>query len=723
MTLSDQDIRDRLAAARLPAMPQILLKLLELCQDDGAGMAEIARLVANDTGMATKILTVAHSAAYQRGGQKGGLMQALGVLGADLIKSLVISESVYQAFNGFSLGARTDLRPFWKHALGTAVLARDIARAMDYAQPEEAYLAGLLHDVGRLALLSAAPEEYAGLFPAEDNQALCAAEQRSLQITHVQAGALVAARWNLDSFIADAILYHHEPQARLEGAHPLIRLVHLAQQLADHDPALPLAPDSGSLCSLEPESLQTICQGAAVQVQKAAAFLGIDLSGVPDRADTAQQQLADEVRNMTLLSELGQSLQRQSELAQLLKQMRQQATLQLGLEDTAVFLLDASTQTLQGASMAEPQQRLGELSLRLGGPGGGGTLAQAALQQRVGFVSRQAGLQSLVEEQLLRIFNAETLVCVPLLAGGQCLGLLLGGVPGWQQAELQRRMRYLQGFGAQAGKALQAARRAGADVADGPQPARADNDARLQAERQEQRASARRVVHEVNNPLAIIKNYLEVLDDKLTRQEPVAGEIGVLHEEIERIGHIMGEWVGDAPAAPAGMADINLAINKLVVLLRDSKFMPSSVELVTRLPAQPCEVEGSADTLKQILLNLVKNAVEVLPRGGRIDIVNNGQVPRNGRLFYVVCVSDNGPGIPTEHRSKLFSPVQSSKPGSNRGIGLSIVQGLVKKLGGSIACVSTTTKGTMFEICLPVPAAQAQMAAALAIPAVQHVPS
>ena len=213
------------------------------------------------------------------------------------------------------------------------------------------------------------------------------------------------------------------------------------------------------------------------------------------------------------------------------------------------------------------------------------------------------------------------------------------------------------------------------------------------------------MVHEVNNPLAIIKNYLAVLDDKLARQEPVQGELGVLHEEIDRIGYIMGEFVGAAPAPQRGTAEINQTISKLELLLRESKFLPPSVELVVQLPAQPCPIDGSADTLKQILLNLVKNSVEAMPKAGRIEIVNNGQVQRNGRFFYALCVSDDGPGIPAEHRSKLFSPVQSAKPGPNRGIGLSIVQGLVHKLGGSIACVSTTTMGTMFEVCLPVPAA------------------
>ncbi|NVO04972.1 MAG: HDOD domain-containing protein, partial [Rhodoferax sp.] len=331
MNQSEKDIRNRLLVARLPAMPQILLKLLGLCQADGAGMAEMAKLVANDAGMTAKVLQVANSAAYHRGGQKVGLMQALGTLGSDMIKTLVISESVFQTFNGFPGSGGVDMRRFWKHALTAAVLARELARAMDYAQQEEAYLAGLLHDVGRLALLSAAPEEYTALFQIEDADTLCRVEQRSLQLSHAEAGAWLVERWQMDSFMADAILYHHEPGARVEGAHALIRIVHLAHQLSHHDPLMPLDDTAGALCQVASSQLQAMAQGAAGQVSKAAGFLGIDLSGLDDgpaaaapvapapRVDASQQLLVEEMRNRALLSELAQTLARQKDDAQLLK--------------------------------------------------------------------------------------------------------------------------------------------------------------------------------------------------------------------------------------------------------------------------------------------------------------------------------------------------------------------------------------------------------------------
>lgn len=678
-------------------MPQILLKLIELCEADEAGMSELAKLIANDAGMTAKVLGVANSAAYHRGGNKVGLLQALNVLGSELIKTLVISESVFQTFNGFPHSSGLDLRGFWKHSLTVAVLAREIAKSIDYSQPEEAYLTGLLHDVGRLALLAAAPNQYVHNFLMPDNAELCAVEQRALQISHSEAGAWLIERWNLDSFMADSVLYHHEDTARLQSAHPLIRIVHLAHLLGDLDPALPLAADVGALCQLDASELQVIVQGAAAQIKRAAEYLGVDISEVPDvlappvhipmpsASDQAQVRLTDEMRHRTLMAELGQALARQTGDAQLLEAMRQNARMMFNLDDTVVFLMNGSGQALMGVSFDEQRQRLAEFSITLAG---GGLIAESALQRRPAFVGPEKGLRSLVEDQLLRIFGAECLVCVPIASASRCLGMLVAGVPGWRMTELKRQEKWLQAFGVQGAAALSAA-------AD-----RGEIDRRIATLKDDYKLSSRKLVHEVNNPLAIIKNYLGVLDDKFSRQEPVTEEILILNEEIDRVGNILSEFAGAAPKVQESATDVNRIVKDLVRLFRESKFMPPSVQISAQMPEQPAEIDGSADAVKQILINLIKNAVEALPAGGQIVVQNSGTVVREGRAFFELSVIDSGPGMPAEVMANLFAPVRSTKAGKNRGVGLSIVHGLVKKLNGVITCRSSK-EGTVFELLMP----------------------
>ncbi len=709
MTQSIQDIRNHLLVARLPAMPQILLKLIELCEADEAGMTELAKLIANDAGMTAKVLGVANSAAYHRGGNKVGLLQALNVLGSELIKTLVISESVYQTFNNFPHSSGLDLRGFWKHSLTVAVLAREIAKAMNYAQPEEAYLTGLLHDVGRLALLAAAPNDYVHIFVMADNADLCTLEQRTLQISHAEAGAWLIERWNLDSFMADSVLYHHEDTARLAAAHPLIRIVHLAHLMGDADAEQPLAADVGELCQLEVAELDVIVQGAAAQVKRAAEYLGVDISDVQDIlappvqipvasvSDQAQGRLTDEMRNRSLMAELGQALARQKDDAQLLDAMRQNARMLFNLEDTVIFLMNGSGQSLVGVSFGEHRQRLAEFSITLSA---GGLMAESALQKRPAFIGPERGLRSIAEDQLLRIFGAECLVCVPIASASRCLGMLVAGVPGWRMADLKRQEKWLVTFGAQAASALSAA------------SDRGEMDRRIASLKDEYRSSSRKMVHEVNNPLAIIKNYLGVLDEKSARQEPLSDEISILNEEIDRVSNILGEFAGAVPKVQENVTDINRVVRDLVRLFRESKFMPPSVQISAQMPEQPAEIDGPADVIKQILINLIKNAVEALPMGGQIVVQNNGSVHRDGRAFYELSVIDTGPGIPAEVLAHLFSPVQSTKPGKNRGVGLSIVHGLVKKLNGLISCRSSK-EGTVFELLMPARKAVRPMAAAL----------
>ncbi|MEX5745316.1 HDOD domain-containing protein [Massilia sp. X63] len=721
MQQSDQDIRNRLLIARLPAMPQILVRLIEHLQADDLGMPELAALISKDAGMTGKLLAVANSSAYQRHQRNVNLEQSLVALGTDMIKTLVISDSVFQTFNNFPHSGSTDLRAFWKNSLGTAVIARDIARAVEYPHQEEAYLAGLLHNVGRLALLATAPKEYAYNFTARDDEDLCAVEQRTLQITHAEAGAWLIERWQLDSFLADAVLYHHEASERLESAHPLIRIVRLAHVLSSHADDEAQVAEAAALCGIDGEQAAQMLAGAARQIDKAAAHLGIDLAGAddipappayaPPSLDPVQQRLSEEVRNMVLVSEVGQSFARQQGESGLLEAMTRSARILFDFGNAVVLLENPTGHALVGAP-TQGSQRIAEFAVPLAK---GGAIAKSALERRPAFIGREphdGGTLGLAEEQLLRMLGTESMVCVPLVAGARCLGVLIGGIAAWQVPYCQRRERFMQSFGAQAASALENmlserghARRQLAHVAE------------------EYREASRRVVHEVNNPLSIIKNYLSVLDSKLARQEPVNTEMSILNEEIDRVGQLVSS-LADLKPSEAGPrpTDVAKVVDEVQRLFRSTGFVPATVDIAVTMHDEASRIEGDADVLKQILVNLVKNAIEALGNtGGRVEIINRGHVNRERQLYLELVVNDNGPGLSREVLAHLFSPVKSTKDGAHHGLGLSIVHSLVKKLGGHIACRSGRS-GTAFEILLPAwsgagTAAGPALASPMALPA------
>lgn len=689
-------------------MPQILIKLLAHLQADDLGMPELAALVSQDAGMTGKILAVAHSSAYHRTSRQASLEQSMVALGTDMIKTLVISDSVFQTFNSFPNSGATDLRAFWKSSLTAAVLARELARRIAYGQLEEAYLAGLLHNVGRLALLAAAPKEYAFNFHARDDEDLCAVEQRTLEITHTEAGAWLIERWQLDSFMADAVLYHHESSDRLEAAHPLIRIVRLAHVMACHSHDRALIDATRGLCGLGPDEPDALLAHAARQVEKAAIHLGIDLAGAddlpalpafapPPPVDPVQQRLSEEVRNLVLVSEIGQTFTRQHGKGGetgLLESMTRSARILFDFENAVVLLENPTGHALVGAPTAH-LQRIAEFTVPLTH---GGAVAQAALERRLGFIRRDGRPLGLAEEQLLRLLGTESLVCVPLVAGARCLGVLVGGLAAWQLPACQKRERFLQSFGTQAAGALETA------LAE-----RGNARRQLAHMAEEYREASRRVVHEVNNPLSIIKNYLSVLDSKLERQEPVAGELSILNEEIDRVGQLVNSLTEIQPDGNTGLhgaaapvsADVAKVVDDVLRLFRTTNFIPANVEIVVSMASEANRIDGDPDILKQILVNLIKNAIEALAAsGGRIEIANRGHVNRERRLYLELVVSDTGPGLSHDVLANLFSAVKSTKEGPHHGLGLSIVHSLVKQLNGHIAVRSGAT-GTSFEILLP----------------------
>ena len=710
MHQSDNDICNRLLIARLPAMPQMLIKLIEHLQADDLGMQELAALVSTDPGMTSKILSVANSSAYHRSGRTIGLEHSLITLGTDMIKLLVIGESVFQTFNNFPHSGSTDLRSFWKHSLTAAVIARELAARIQYAQAEEAYLAGLLHNVGRLALLATAPQEYAFNFTARDDEDLCAVEQRTLQITHAEAGAWLIERWHLDSFLADAVLYHHEPSDKLADSHPLIRIVRVAHLLATHNVDGIDVAEGLPLCGLSVEQAAEICAAAALKVGKAAVDLGIDLAGAdeimapsayaPTPRDPVQQRLSDDVRSLVLVSEVGQAFARQQGESALLEAMTRSARILFDFDNAIILLENASGHALVGTPSGA-QQRVAEFSVALDK---GGALADAALERKLAFIPGEAHQIGLAEQQLLRILGTDCMVCVPLVAGARCLGVLVGGVSNWQVATCKKRERFMQSFGVQAANALETA-----------MAGRGHARPQLAHVAEEYREASRRVVHEVNNPLSIIKNYLSVLDDKLNRQEPVVGEMSILNEEIDRVGHLINGLTEMPKIDGARATSLARVVDDVLRLFHATGFVPAQVALVASMSPVCGDIECDADILKQILVNLIKNAVEALPDGGKIEIADRNHVNREHRLYVELVVSDDGPGLPPDVLANLFSAVRSTKDGEHRGLGLSIVHGLVTKAGGMITCRSGPG-GTAFELLLPV-AASALASVAFTSPA------
>ena len=363
------------------------------------------------------------------------------------------------------------------------------------------------------------------------------------------------------------------------------------------------------------------------------------------------------------------------------------AEVKFGFDNVLFMMRDFEDDTcLRGVTLDSTRKSFSEFSIPLRS---GGAISDAVENRQIAFLNSGSAALSLAEDQLFRLLAAEHLVCLPLFASQSGpMGVIIAAVAAYRLDDLHARTSSLRTFASQAAIAIESVR------------TKAVESARIT---EKYRQASRWIVHEASNPLSIIKNYLAVLDAKVTRKEPVQAEVAILSQEIDRVSHILRGLTDVQIESPIEQLDIKQVVADVARFLMVTGFVPPSIQLETRLETEAADLKVDSNALKQILVNLIKNAVEAIQENGEIVVAIPGYINRDGRLYCAFTVRDNGPGIEPAMLAKLFSPVRSAKSGDHAGLGLSIVHGLVQKIGGIIMCRSDGN-GTTFELLLPVDA-------------------
>lgn len=216
----------------LPPMPQSILKAREIMRDPHSSFGDIAAALETDQALATKVLKLANSPYYGCAGKVSSLKQASVVLGVKTLEEMIAvagtSRFIGKDLEGYQLGAG-DL---WHHSLGVAVGAKIIANRRNPAIAGDAFTAGLIHDVGKLALAPYLLErkEVFDAFMAKGNESFLRAEKQILGFDHGEVASELCKRWNVPDNLTAPIRYHHSP-SRAQG-NELVYMVHLADIIA-----------------------------------------------------------------------------------------------------------------------------------------------------------------------------------------------------------------------------------------------------------------------------------------------------------------------------------------------------------------------------------------------------------------------------------------------------------------------------------------------------------
>lgn len=216
----------------LPAAPETYLKLTRAAASEHVTTTEMAAIVESDAAIATKVLQLVNSAFFGLARPVSSIQQAIGYLGVEMLKGVVLSVYVFDSAipsppPGLSL---TALRG---HSMTVARLARTLAGP---AQSEAAFAAGVVHDIGKIVLGVSRPDIYGRLTRAmhESGRTFFAVEKDLARVTHAEIGAYLLGMWGLPFDIVEATAYHHVPSLVTAGDRRLLAVLHVANALINH---------------------------------------------------------------------------------------------------------------------------------------------------------------------------------------------------------------------------------------------------------------------------------------------------------------------------------------------------------------------------------------------------------------------------------------------------------------------------------------------------------
>lgn len=615
--------------------PGVVAEALEHLMRGAAGQSDLAACLRCDPVLATRRGTLAADFDRRR---------------PDLLRALLLAAPVATG------AAQAGYATRWRRSITVAHLAQTLAARTGLADPEAAWLAGLAHNLADYAPVEGAPPALA---------AEC--------LSGIDA----------DGWVADAVRYHAEPLARGRHAHPLVRIVQLAYQLASRAEAIDSVDVRAALASLDigaGESAGLLADAQAQMRQLAARF---GLNDAAPQAAGGFERLARLYAVQAAQSALHAHFRTAGDAREAWGLLMDALQALFGVTRACVFVSSPDGLLRPSAWIPAPPALH---ALAIAPDDGHSALARALARRAPQHFVRGQHEGALVDEQVARLLGVTHCLCQPLPLPDASTGVLVaGGAAGDAAASPLWQFTLAE--------CVEALRPAAVPAAAPAAPADAIP-----------RDRVRRAVHEVANPLTIMRNYVNLLSERLGADSSVQRDLGIISDEIERVARIVRAIPATEEAASAPdqleMVSVNSIVSELVRMSLGTLFAPNKVKVQIDLNPNVPPLPLQKDLLKQVLFNLAKNAVEAMHDGGHLGFATR-LLSTEGRQQVEIEIADSGPGLPEAVAAHLFEPVASEKGGDHAGLGLAISRSLVERLHGQLSCTSSP-QGTRFLIRLPV---------------------
>lgn len=234
--LTREQIEKRLKyCPRLPSLSTINSALRELLGADQRYTSQVAEIIRRDPSLTARLLRLVNSVYYGHSTPVNSIEEAVFYLGVRQIRQLVMVTPVIEDFQRLAGRAPFPWRDFWQHCIGTAILTREVIGGIHSPTDEVDYVAGLIHDVGKIALAAVCPEHFDCVFNAQADRPgdLLARERSVVGLDHAELGALYLRSHNLPEVFVDVARFHHQPERAARHA-SLVAAVQIADLLVRH---------------------------------------------------------------------------------------------------------------------------------------------------------------------------------------------------------------------------------------------------------------------------------------------------------------------------------------------------------------------------------------------------------------------------------------------------------------------------------------------------------
>ncbi|SHI95954.1 His Kinase A (phospho-acceptor) domain-containing protein [Malonomonas rubra DSM 5091] len=668
--------------ANLFCMPQTLVTLIESCLS-GAGVPELAEIVLQDAALSARVINAASKAGSTRIDAAEPVTSAIQQLGLPVVTGIALQAAKQVVAHDFTDTSLHFLNSLWFSSRVAGQFARCLSPTVSYLHVEEAQLSGLLLNLGLYTLFSKHGDDYAELAAeSKSSPALSQRELQSYQQDHLHVAEDVIEPWKLDSFLIDAVRFLHQDVVQIENSSQLLKIARLSHQICQHP--LELTDDVRQLA-------ERLFQFSRSEIDYLFSWAkGLYKGAIPALEDP--EKLREQLKEARgrLIDLIFALADQEGARARLLGNNRPELLAtearHLYLENSpageAIFMLvDHKNNQLAGI-VAEGQARLiSELKVPLDASLSLVVQALVSGETNNSFSAKQP--LSVTDQLLLRIGGKRGFFCQPFLLDGRLLGAVVLSVDREEEMSTLHLLR-LRMFGQVVSESI----------------AQLSND--VPDNFFEGSAQLRRVSHELSNPLTIIGNYAEVIGHLLPDDEH-REFTDAIKREVRRVDDVLNYYLNQQELPPFPDRDISLnqLVYEAVDALQEGELQPRRIDVRFNLKNDLAKVSTNGVLVKQILVNLLKNAAEAVTEGGEIQLATRDSYCSDGGRFVEVVVQDNGGGIDSQVKDQLFRPVVSTKGPGHAGVGLSIVKGMVDDLGGRISYHSSPAAGTGFHLQIP----------------------